>query len=285
MKRAPVKKACGAPARAAALMAAVLVGLMGFTGASAEEPDKFRLSAGVFDVFLYDSTISLTDTKAGIGVSLNPERTLGWDGEQSVLRMDARYRFNDRHGLAISWYKIGTHAKRSLDEEIDWVDINGDEITIPINASVSSSLDYEIAKVAYMWSFHHSDKVELSLGAGLHLASIDIRLAASATSSGESASRAETFVPLPVAAFRLAYNVTPKLSWHLQSELFALRAGDLYGTYTDFQADLEYRWLENLAIGFGLGSNSLKVIDEGKRERLDFDNRITGLHLFLAGYF
>jgi len=263
----------------------IVLGVLGFTAASAQSTDKLRLSAGVFDVFRYDSTVSLTNTSTGLGVSFNPESTLGLDAEQSVLRTDARYRFNDRHGLAFSWYRISTSANRLLDEEIEWIDDNNNEITIPIDAAVRSSLDYEIIKLAYLWSFYHNDKVELAAGAGLHLASVEIDLDASTTSSGESANRAETFLPLPVVTFRLDYNIAPKLAWHVQSEIFSLSTGDIDGTYVDFQAGVEYRAFEHLGLGLGVGSNALKVVDEDHKERFDFDNRITGFYLFLSGHF
>jgi hypothetical protein len=67
--------------------------------------------------------------------------------------------------------------------------------------------------------------------------------------------------------------------------LFAISVGDWDGTYSDLQLGIEYHLLQNLGVGIGLGSNSLKVVEETSKSRFDFDNRISGVNLFIAGYF
>ena len=139
-------------------------------------PDKFRIALGGYSVFRYDSLMSLTDANLGAGISISPEDTLGLKTEQSVVRLDGHYRFTKKHALTFSWYSISSDGNKSLEEEFDWLDENGDAITIPIGASVDTSLDYDIYKVGYLYSFHHTDKVELAVGAGLHMTRIEVGL-------------------------------------------------------------------------------------------------------------
>ena len=122
--------------------------------AAAEVDDRFRVSAGAFSVFRYESTTSLTSARAGLGVGFSPQDTLGWDSSQTVLRLDARYRFNRTHSLNLSWYRISVDGARSLLEEIAWIDQDGNPITIPVGASVSSGLSYDIYKLGYLWTFY-----------------------------------------------------------------------------------------------------------------------------------
>ena len=185
----------------------------------------------------------------------------------------------------MSWYHISNDGERAIQKDIEWLDRNGNVITIPLGATVNSSLDYDIVKLAYQWSFYHNDKVELSVGGGLHLTDIDVKLAASATSSGGSASEARSLLPLPVISFRLGYDVTSKLNWYLQTELFSLSIDDWDGIYTDFQLGMEYRVMKNLGLGIGLGTNSLKVSKKTDKSHFDYDNRLTGVHLFVSGNF
>lgn len=267
------------------IAAGVLLAFVAISQAQAEEPERFKLSAGGYSVFRYDSTMSLTQTEAGLGISFTPEETLGWDGEQTVARLDGRYRFNDKHAMTISWYRIGLGGSRGLDRDIEWVDVDGNTIVIPAGTGVASSLDYDIYKVGYLWSFYHNEKVELSVGAGLHVTTIDVNLDADTTSSGADTKKADTTLPLPVLSFRLGYEISDAWRWYLRTELFALSFDNWSGTYSDVELGVEYRFNRNFGAGLGLGSNALKLDEESGATRFDYDNRLSGVFLFVSGYF
>jgi len=263
-----------------ALLAMTLAG-----PARADMHDRLRVSAGAYSVYRYESTTSLTSSSAGIGVAFSPEDSLGWNSDQTVLRLDGRYRFNNRHSLDFSWYRISIDGTRQMQEEIGWIDENGNPITIPIGASVSSGFDYDIYKLGYLWTFYETDKVELTAGAGLHVTRVAIDINAETTSSGIGAEKADRTVPLPVVAIGINYSVNPKLSWYMKSEIFAISLGDLRGVYTDVQLGTEYRAFENIGFGIGLGTNSLDIDDDSDGAKFKYDNRLSGIHLFISGYF
>ncbi len=248
--------------------------------------DKFRIALGGYFITGYDSAISLTDPDIGAGVAFSPEDTLGLDTRQNVFRLDGYYRFNKEHGLSYSWYRIGANGSKVIDEEINWTDPDGNVITIPIGAQVESVLDYNIIKVGYLWSFYHSDKVELYAGAGLHITKIELGLTASTTTPpGQSASDVNVTAPLPVLSFGLKYKVTPKFGWFIKSEVFALSFDEYTGTYTDANFGMEYRAWKHVGLGVGLGSNSLDLTQTTSNYKFKFRNRITGIHAYVAAYF
>lgn len=158
--------------------------------------DKFKIALGGYTLVRYDSTMSLTDPELGAGISISPEDTLGLETTQTVLRLTGHYRFTKKHALTYSWYSISTDGNKSVEEEFEWLDENGDTITIPVGARVDTSLDYDIYRVGYLWSFHHTEKVEMSAGAGLHLTRVAIGLRAETTSSGVDTQDVSTTVPL-----------------------------------------------------------------------------------------
>jgi hypothetical protein len=247
--------------------------------------DRVKLSAGVFDIFRYDSTISLTETNSGLGVSFTPQDTLGWSAEQTLTRLDGLLRVNEAHALNLTWYSLSTSGNRSIQEELDWVDINGNATVIPIGAGVSSRLGFDTYKLSYFWSFYHSEKVELSVGAGLHMTDVAVELAAEITSTGVAASDADTTLPLPVVGFRMNYNVTPKFSWYVRSEIFSIEFDEWEGTYSTAQLGMEYRAFEHVGFGLGVASDAFIVTEETKHHRFQFKNRLTGLHAFVSAYF
>ena len=219
------------------------------------------------------------------GISISPEDTLGLKTEQSVVRLDGHYRFTKKHALTFSWYSINSDGNKSLDEEFDWIDENGDTVTIPIGASVDTTLDYDIYKVGYLYSFHHTDKVELAVGAGLHMTRIGVGLNAQATGLTGEVSDVSTTLPLPVLSFALIYQVTPKFSWHIKSEFFALEFDNWDGRYTDTTLGMEYRFFKHVGLGIALAGNSLKVTEDTDDYKFNYDNRITGVMFNVAAYF
>lgn len=248
-------------------------------------PDKFRIALGAYVVPGFESAVSLTERNLGAGISISPEDTLGLNSEQTVLRLDGHYRFTKKHALTFSWYSINSDGNKTLEEEFEWLDEDGNTITIPVGARVDTALDYDIYKVGYLWSFHNTDKVELSVGAGLHITRIAIGLQADTALTGVDARDVTTSLPLPVLSFALVYKVTPKFSWYLKSEAFALTFDDWEGTYTDALAGMEYRAFKHVGLGVGLGSNALKLSEKTNDYKFSYNNRIAGAFLYIATYF
>lgn len=247
--------------------------------------DRFRISLGGYTLTRYESSMSLSDPTLGAGISISPEDTLGMDTEQSVTRLDGYFRFNAKHSLTYSWYSISSDGNKSIEKDFEWVDDGGNEIIIPAGASVTSSLDYDIFKIGYLWSFHHTDKVELAFGGGFHMTRLALDMTATSTIGGGDTTDVSTTVPLPVVSFALAYNVTPKFKWYLKSEFFALKFSDWDGSYTDSMFGMEYRVLKYMGLGISLGNNVLRLTEDTDEQKFIFNNQISGALLYVAAYF
>jgi hypothetical protein len=267
----------------AALVASFV--MLGTSPAMAQEDDKFFISAGAYSVLRYESAVSLTETNLGAGISISPRDTLGLDGEQTVFRLDGLYRFNSNHAMTFSWFRINTDASKSLVDDIEWVDENGDTVTIPTGTSINSSLGYDIYKLGYLWSFYRSDKVELAAGAGLHMAEVRFGLNVDSAIVGSDLRTAKSNLPMPVLSFMLNYNVTPRFDWFLRSQLFALDLGEWRGVYSDIELGMKYQLFEHIGIGAGIGSNGLDVVREYDDSRFEYENRVAGLHFFVSANF
>lgn len=248
-------------------------------------PDKFSITIGGYSVYRYDGTMSLTDPDLGAGISISPEDTLGLDNEQTVFHLTGYYRFTKEHALTYSWYRIKSDGHKTVEKEFEWLDEDNNTITIPVGAKVDSSLDYNIFKLGYLWSYYHTDKVEMSIGAGLHITRISADLHADTTSSGLEAQNVAVTAPLPVISFSINYAVTPKFSWLMKVEAFTLKYKDWDGIYTDTTLAMEYRAFKNIGLGIGLGTNSLKITEDTSDHKFIYDNRISGVLMYAAAYF
>ena len=276
---------CSSPKKYAFFLVAILFVSSNLAHAKESVPDKFKIALGGYSVFRYDSAMSLTEPDIGAGILISPEDTLGLNNEQTVLQLTGHYRFTKKHALTYSWYRISSQANKTLAEDFEWLDKDDNPITIPVGVTIDSSLDLNIFKVGYLWSFYHSDKVELAVGAGLHLTRITIDLNVDQINSGIETEDVAVTMPLPVASLRLSYAVTPKLSWTIKSEVFSLKYEDWDGLYTDVSLAMEYRAFENLSLGIGLASSSLGITEETSDYNFSFDNRITGVLIYTAAYF
>ena len=246
---------------------------------------RFRIAVGGYTLARNEASISLTESNYGAGAAIDPETTLGINTEQTVFKLDGFFRFYRHHALTYSWYRIASDGNKVVDEQIDWVDENGDAITIPVGAQVNTVLDYDIFKVGYLWSFYLTDKVDLSAGVGLHTTRLKVGLEAETTSSGISAKDVALTVPLPVLSFGLIYKVTPKFNWYLKSEVFSLKYNDWDGNYVDNTLGMEFLVSKNVGLGIGLGNNSLKISEDTADYKFTFENRITGIDLYVVTYF
>jgi len=268
------------------LLVISLFAMMNLARAEEVEADKFRFAIGGYAIARYDSSVSMTDPDLGAGISIDPQDTLGMDFKSTVLRIEGYYRFHPKHALTYSWYSIDSTGSKIVNEEIDWVNPDGNPITIPVGAQVTSSLSYDIFKVGYLWSFHHTDKVELGVGAGLHVTQLKVGLDASLTKPpNQSAQRVDTTVPLPVFSLVLNYRVAPKFHWYLKTEAFVVKFDNWAGSYRDATLGMEYRAWKHVALGAGLSSNSLNVEEDDPNYKLKFNNTISGALLYVATYF
>jgi hypothetical protein len=255
-------------------------------GAEEPLPDKFRLVIGGFSTNRVDSTLSLTGSEAGLGASISPRDTLGLKTESTVLRIEGYYRFNDEHALTYGWYSISSDGKKELEEEFEWVDEDGNTITIPLGAKVDSRLKTEIFKLGYLWSFYRSDKMEVAIGGGLHTTRLTVGLDASVTNPPDSSvEEVDSTLPLPVFSFALNYRVTPKFGWYLKTEAFALAFDNYTGAYRDNQLGMEYRAWRHVGLGASLNVNSLDLEEDDSESKLKYANSRSGLLLYLATYF
>jgi len=248
-------------------------------------PDRLKIALGGYTVIRSDTTMSLTEPNLGAGISISPEDTLGLESKQTVLRLDGYYRFTKEHALTFSVYSLRSDGNKTLETEFDWLDEDGNSITVPVGASVDTSFDYDIYKLGYLWSFYHTDKIEMAFGAGLHVTRVAIGLRAESTGTDLSARDVSTSLPLPVLSLGLIYSVTPKFSWHITSEAFALQFEEWDGIYTDNELGMEYRAFKNVGLGVALSSNALKVTKKDSEEKFTFDNRISGVLIYAAAYF
>lgn len=213
--------------------------------AQSADSEKFSVSLGVF-ITDRDTETRLDGTVPGDGTDVDVENDLGFDASDSVFRIDGYYRFTEKHRLDFSWFDLSRTASKQIQKDIEW-----DGEFYPIDTVIDASLDLNIYKLAYTWSFMRREKGYLGASVGLYVA--DTGHSISATSIGQSSNQGVT-APLPVIGLRGQYDFAEKWSLRGSAEIFAFDSGDFSGSLYDLYASIDYQAFQNVAIGVGINS-------------------------------
>jgi hypothetical protein len=237
---------------------ALAVGLLGFglipshaMGEGAPDPlnDPFFVSLGTYLVNT-DTTIRLDGTTQNTGTRVDWDRTFG-DATATQFRVDAMWRFAERHKLRALWFNTSRSKSTTTDEEIKW-----DDETFPAGARVKGDVNWDIYELAYEYSFFRRDTYELSASIGAYYAAFDSSLSATITNPGGTTQRsakgdASVDLPLPVLGLRGLWALPYDLSLDLSGQWFSATIGDYSGNLQDYRATLT--WQPKTWLGIGLG--------------------------------
>ena len=221
-----------------------------------------------------------TDVRIGtpsIGTTIDPEDTLGLESSQTVVRVDAVWRFGDtrRHRLDFTWFDLSRDGTRNLTAEI-----NVDGTVYPIGTVVDSKFDLAFYNVRYGYSFILDERVDLAASIGLHVTKLGLAVSAAGIGTAGDAVTA----PLPVVGFRLDVALTEKWYFRSSVEALYLKYGDFEGSITDVMVAGEYRAFKNFAVGAGINAVRLKFATEGDdlgmNFRGDVKSNFVGLMLY-----
>jgi hypothetical protein len=214
-------------------------------------PEKLMIRGGWAYVFGATANVSKGGPLLGIGTNIDLTNTLGVDSSTDAFRLDGLYRFNDRHAVGLSWYRVGLSGDKSLNEQIQ---IN--DQTIAAGASTTTSLNFNIWRLLYNYSFYRNDKVELGVSPGLYMMQTKFNFAAqgaitSPTTGTFSATSVNEQLTLPLPSIGLVanFNITPKLQFQSRYDFFYLTVNNYTGSMFEFYAGLEYRLMKHFAMG------------------------------------
>ena len=216
-------------------------------------PDKFMFRAGAYIVDGSNTQFSVSSDVGGLGTVIDYSRDLGGDTRDTIPRIDAYYRFNERHRIDFTSFAIDRKGTRILAIDPPVV-IDGEDFS---GGAINSEIKYNLYRLGYGYSFYHSDKAELTVTAGLNVTSYDLKFEDDTGAQSESA---DVTAPLPMFGLRMGYAITPKWSVHYVSEAFFIEIEDtIKGAIINYELNTEYKLFKHFAIGAGLARMGASV--------------------------
>jgi hypothetical protein len=241
-------------------------------------PDTWMIRLGAYVVDGSNTQVSVNSALGGLGTTIDFQRDLGGEDGDTIPRIDAYYRFNERHRIDFTAFSIDRKGERTLS-----LDITIEDEVFNVNETVFSDVKYEVYRLGYAYSFYHSPKVELSLTAGLNVTSYDLEFR---NEAGDKVQTAGVSVPLPVFGLRLGYAITPKWYVRYVSEAFFIELDDaLRGALLNYELNTEYKIFDNFALGAGLARVGLDVEVDDDDWRGQVTDSYRGYMLFGTFYF
>src|SRR5262245_59057790 len=118
--------------------------------------DKLMIRGGWAYVFGAHANVAVGGPVLGVGTSIDFTQTLGGDTSTDAFRIDTLYRFNERHALGFSWYRVGLSGDKNLNQQIPV----RDQI-MEAGAATQTSLSFNTYRLIYNDSCYRNEKVEL----------------------------------------------------------------------------------------------------------------------------
>jgi len=229
--------------------------------------DKWRFYVGAFHASV-DSTISINGDTLPPIPPIDIEDVLGVEDSKTVGMAGVAWHFKPRHALEFEYFQLN----RS--------DTITDTFTPPIqvgdlfieDGQISTSYDTDIARLTYAYSAMRSDRSDLQLMFGIHIArlSVFVQLAGAvcgpttnpteppgcpAASSGNDSE--SVTAPLPHFGISYTYAITPTVAMNVSAKGFAIEIDSIDGNITEIDADVAWQPWKN--IGFGVGARYFKT--------------------------
>jgi hypothetical protein len=200
--------------------------------------DKLMIRGGWAYVFGATANVSVGGPVLGVGTNIDFTQTLGGDTSTDALRIDTLYRFNERHAIGFSWYRVGLSGQKNLNEQIQIRDN-----IISAGASTQTSLSFNTYRLLYNYSFYRSDKAELAFSPGLYMMKTNFDFAGQGTINNTPGSvvivKQQLTVPLPSVGLIANYNITQKFKFESRYDFFYLSLGNYSGSMFELYAGLD----------------------------------------------
>jgi len=226
--------------------------------------------------------------------------------------IDIEDRLGVKEGNSVPWGGIGWHIsqRNSLEFEVFQLNRNGfiDLVPEPIevgnliieSGSINTAFDIGISRLTYGFSIARSERMDLQIKGGLHIADLSVGLQLSGAVCDVSQNEAppgcpagqtppleseEVTAPLPHFGVSWGYAITPNVATSLQVIGFAIEIEGIKGSLVEVDADVTWQPWQNFGIGAGLRYFNANVKGSGTDLNGEFDLEYYGPAVFIQATF
>lgn len=198
--------------------------------------------------------------RAGVttGTPVSLEDDLRFDSQKTSLDLMARLRLGERWNMEFAYFDASRSSTANISREIEF-----GRLTFPVNATVSADFGLAAYRLGLGYALHQTKTTEMGVALSLYVHDFDVAARGTATMPGFAASfQSENYsvvAPMPTIGLFVHHALTSKwlisgrVDWmdlSLDSiNLAGINLRDVAGSLLSVEVGMEYRLLENLAIG------------------------------------
>ena len=235
--------------RIASFVAIATVGCVGSTAAHAQALDEkywVQLSGYWAKVDTDIRVDNLNNDTPGTEIDL--EDDLGFDDRELLPALFAGARVGSGIQIAVEYYSLNRDTTATLAR-----DITVDDVTYPVNASVTAGFDTDIYRLTVGWAFARGDNYEFGAAIGLHATDIGISFEGEGSVGGAPQSveqrKEDVLAPLPTVGVFGSFKAGENINVGGRIDYLSLSIGDYDGRLVNAQASVSYRFTPNFGIG------------------------------------
>ena len=238
--------------------------------------DRFAL-AGLYSTAKVSTDIRYDQSLRVPGTTFRAENLLGLQDRSRGGALELMLRMGERNRLRVDYFKLTRDGDTVLDQPL----VVGDS-TYRLNDRLMTHTDLRMLGLTYTYSFLRRERVEVGGGLGVFLVQ--------AEGVGEVPARRvrDTFdgvVPMPTLALDGSWRAADRWSVNGRVQYLVVHTQGVKGSFSNYQANLQYRAWHNLAAGVGYSKRQVLVnsFDPGNTGRVDF--QFKGPEAFLRASF
>jgi hypothetical protein len=206
------------------------------------QESPFSLSVGLFQDNI-DSKVGRNAADGTPGSEIDLEDVIGESDNESVLQLDAIWRFGRYHRIEAGFFELVRSGKGTLEEDLRF----GDTVFAQ-GVEVESRSHFKSLRIAYAYSLIRDPQKELGLMAGVHFSSFDSTITAMLPGQVE---KSKADAPLPVIGAHALVHVGEKSTVSARLQMFRTDFDHYEGSLNYFTVDAQRRFGASLNIGLG----------------------------------
>jgi hypothetical protein len=227
--------------------------------------DRFALRAS----FIHDTVnteLRLDPPGQSSGGTPLSTKDLGFRPSENDGTVELMFRLRDRNRITVDYLELDQAGTTKLAAPI----VFGSQ-TFSTGDSVGTSLQWRVMGLTWTYAIIQNDRFELAAGLGVHAMDLDVRGNVPARFASYETSVAGA---LPTPALQSAWRITRRFSVTALAQYMHAARNGTSGVLSDFHADAQFRWAQNVAIGAGYSMMRLKL-----QSVTDVDPGLVGISL------
>jgi len=264
------------------LGAAAIVGAgMVASPASAQAiDDKFWISGSGFLANVDTDVSSSVATNPGSGTEIDLEQDVGLDDSALLPAIYAGAKLGGGFVVTGEYYSLGRDTTGTISRNIVV-----DDITYPVNASLTVGFDTDIYRFTVGYSFVRNETVEVGAAIGLHMTNLDFSVSGQGSAGGAPVSsqvrRKDFLAPMPTVGLYTTFQVMPQVNINARADYLSLGIDDYDGSVLNAQASVAYRFSDTFGVGVGYRYVDYDLDVEKTNYVASFDYRFWGPSVFI----